>query len=81
MLGVLKCLQLSIATCATASASYLVTRILAQLVEDEGKGSLLASKDVLEGAYCDDILTRPNSMTEPGHFIKFFVVGNDSEGN
>lgn len=60
--GELKCLQLSTVTYGTAPASYLATRTLLKLVEDEGTNFPLASKVVLENTYCDDILAGSDSV-------------------
>lgn len=60
----IRCLQLSTVTYGTASASFLATRTLLKLVEDEGKAYPLASYAIEENSYVDDILTGADSFDE-----------------
>ncbi|XP_044741951.1 uncharacterized protein LOC123302922 [Chrysoperla carnea] len=53
----IRCLQLSRVTYGTASASFLATRCLLKLVEDEGSSFRLASRAIELNSYVDDILT------------------------
>lgn len=58
----IKCLQLSTVTYGTASASFLATRTLLQLVRDEGERFPLASQALEENSYVDDVLTGANDL-------------------
>lgn len=53
----IKCLQLNRVTYGTASASYLATRSLMQLVDDEGAKYPLACRALTTNTYMDDIMT------------------------
>lgn len=76
-----KCLQLSTVTYDTRSASFLATRTLLQLVEDEGDCIPLASQALYLNTYVDDVITGANeyitavrlreelnSLLDKGHF-------------
>ena len=56
--------ELNTATYGTAAASFLATRSLVQLVQDEGENFPLASRIVLEDFYIDDCLRGANSTEE-----------------
>lgn len=58
-----KCLQLDSVIYGTASASYLATRTLVKLVEDEGEDFPSASKALLNSTFVDDILHGENDLT------------------
>lgn len=59
----MKCLQLTRLTYGTAPASYLATRVLAELASKEGNNFPLACKVLQESCYVDDVLHGANDLS------------------
>ncbi|XP_062539178.1 uncharacterized protein LOC134207480 [Armigeres subalbatus] len=60
----LRVLELCTVTYGTASAPFLATRCLVQLVEEDGKAFPIASRIVKEETYMDDILSGADSVVD-----------------
>ncbi|XP_055522882.1 uncharacterized protein LOC129717063 [Wyeomyia smithii] len=60
----LRVLELCTVTYGTASAPYLATRCLVQLVEEEGESLPIAARIVKEETYMDDVLSGAGSIEE-----------------
>jgi len=60
----LRTYELSMGTYGTASASYLVTRCLQQLAEDESKGFSLAPETLANNFYVNDALCGANTIED-----------------
>ncbi|XP_055522879.1 uncharacterized protein LOC129717060 [Wyeomyia smithii] len=60
----LRVLELCSVTYGTASAPYLATRCLVQLVEEEGESFPIAARIVKEETYMDDVLSGAGSIEE-----------------
>ncbi|XP_065084349.1 uncharacterized protein LOC135706631 [Ochlerotatus camptorhynchus] len=60
----LRVLELCTVTYGTASAPYLATRCLVQLVEEEGEFFPIASRIVKEETYMDDVLSGADSVED-----------------
>lgn len=58
-----KCLQLTTVTYGTRPASFLATRTLVQLAQDEGAPYPLAAEALLQNSYVDDIITGANDFS------------------
>lgn len=60
----MQCIQLTTVTYGTASASFLATRTLAQLVKDEGNNYPAASRAITNNTYVDDFMTGADTVQD-----------------